>query len=173
MFVILGGRIMSTILKGKVSLDFYQPKYRPGLKDYFLSEEQSKFTGMPLEQIEICHNEEDRYPIIILFDDVPAGFFVLHGWEGVKAYSTNTNALLLRAYSINTSFQGKSIATQSLRLLPGFVKEHFPDKNEVILAVNKVNERAQYVYKQNGFVDKGIRAMGRIGEMHIYHMELE
>lgn len=164
---------MSTIHEGMVSLDFYQQKYMPGLEDYYLSVEQSKFTGMPLEQIEICKNEEDRYPIVILFKGAPAGFFVLHGWEGVKAFSNNKNALLLRAYSINTSFQGKSIATQSLQLLPGFVKEHFPDKNEVILAVNKINERAQYVYKQCGFEDKGIRAMGRIGEMYIYHMNLE
>lgn len=164
---------MSTILDGKVSLDFYQLKHKPGLEDYYLSAEQSKFTGMPLEQIEICQNEDDRYPIVILFNGTPAGFFVLHGWEGVKAFSDNKNALLLRAYSINTSFQGKSIATQSLQLLPEFVKEHFPDKNEVILAVNKINERAQYVYKHCGFEDKGIHAMGRIGEMYIYHMKIE
>lgn len=163
---------MSTINEGKVSLDFYQQKYRHGLVDYYLSAEQSKFTGMPLDQIEICEKEDDRYPIVILYDDLPAGFFVLHGWEGVKDYSDNKNALLLRAYSVNTIFQGKSIATQSLQLLPAFVKEHFPDKNEVILAVNKINERAQYVYKQSGFEDKGIRAMGTIGEMYIYHLEL-
>lgn len=164
---------MSVINEGKVSLDFYQSKYRPGLEDYYLSAEQSKFTGMPLEQIEICQKEEDRYPIVIQYDDVPAGFFVLHGWEGVKAYSDNKNALLLRAYSINTSFQGKSIATQSLKLLPEFVKSHFPDKDEIILAVNKMNERAQYVYKQCGFEDQGIPAMGKIGEMYIFHMNLE
>lgn len=164
---------MAVIKEGKVSLDFYQPKYKASFEDYYLSSEQSRFTGMPLDQIEICQNEEDRYPIVILFDDVPAGFFVLHGWEGVKAYSENRKALLLRAYSINTSFQGKSIATQSLQLLPEFVKKHFPHTNEVILAVNKMNERAQYVYKQCGFQDKGIRAMGKIGEMYIFHMNLE
>lgn len=53
-----------------------------------------------------------------------------------------------------------------------YVREHFPDVNEIILAVNHANIVAQTVYKKGGFVDKGITAMGRKGEMFIYHLDI-
>lgn len=142
------------------------------MEDYFLPDEQMNFTSLPLEAIKKCGQDEERHPIVILYDNKPAGFFVLHGWEGVKEYSDNKEAILLRAYSINYTYQGKGIAKKSLALLPLFVKENFPCKKEIILAVNFNNKTAQQVYQKCGFKDKGIRAMGRKGELLIYHLNL-
>ncbi|MCH1627387.1 hypothetical protein MJG50_18790 [Fredinandcohnia sp. SECRCQ15] len=97
---------------------------------------------------------------------------MLHGWDEVKEYSDNKDAILIRAYSINYTFQGKGIAIKSLSILDSFVKKHFPTKNEMILAVNQSNTIAQHVYLQVGFIDKGIRVMGRNGELFIFHKEL-
>ncbi|MGZ4162343.1 MAG: GNAT family N-acetyltransferase, partial [Neobacillus sp.] len=116
------------------------------MENYFLSEEQIKFTSHPLDAITKCEDEDDPIPIMIFHNDVPAGFFVLHGWNGVQEYSDNERALLLRAYSIDSKYQGKGIAKESLRLLPSFISEHFINKNEIILAVNHKNFVAQYVY---------------------------
>ncbi|WP_306659888.1 GNAT family N-acetyltransferase [Bacillus sp. AFS002410] len=80
--------------------------------------------------------------------------------------------MLLRAYSIDSNFQGKGIAKQSLKLLPDFVKAHFPEKNEIILGVNHKNIAAQHVYLKSGFVDKGVRVMGKKGELFVMHMDL-
>lgn len=155
-----------------VRLEFFQPKYKLDLENYDLSEEQMKFTAHPLQALIPCEKEEGRDPILILSNGEPAGFFVLHGWEGVKEFYGNKQALLLRAYSVDSSFQGKGVAKQSLKMLPTFVKERYTGINEVILAVNFSNHVAQHVYKSSGFVDKGIRAMGRMGEMYILHLEL-
>jgi RimJ/RimL family protein N-acetyltransferase len=155
-----------------VRLAFYQPKYKHQLEQYHLAADQIKFTAHPLDAILTCEIEKDRFSLLILSNDVPAGFFVLHGWEGIKSYSDNKKALLLRAYSINSTFQGRGIAKESLRLLPSFVKEHFPEINEIILAVNYKNFAAQHVYKKSGFIDKGIRAMGNQGELFIMHLNL-
>ena len=163
---------MSIVEKGIVSLVFYKPEYKILLSNYILSKEQQRYTALPIDALQKCESEPDRHPIVIMYGKQPAGFFVLHGWEGVKAFSENKKAILLRAYSINAVFQGKGIASQSMRLLKPFVKEHFTNVNEVILAVNRVNIVAQSVYKKGGFVDKGIRAMGREGEMFIYHLDL-
>lgn len=163
---------MTIVQKEMISLDFYKPEYKTILKDYYLPEEQQRYTPLPLDAIKKCEIENERYPIVILYDKQPAGFFVLHGWEGVKTYSNNKDAILLRAYSVNVSFQGKGIAKNSIQLLPSFVKEHFPNKNEIILAVNKMNKIAQHVYQSGGFLDKGIRKMGRKGELFILNMEL-
>jgi RimJ/RimL family protein N-acetyltransferase len=165
---------MTEILTGtnKVSLEFYKEKYKPNFQNYFLPEEQLNYTSMPLEAVAKSQIEAERFPIVILQNLVPAGFFVLHGWEGVKEYSENKDAILVRAYSINTPHQGKGMAKESLRLLPSFVRKHFPDKNEIILAVNQSNIIAQNVYKKGGFIDKGVRVKGRKGQLFIFHMDL-
>lgn len=164
--------LSQTVQKDIVSLDFYQPIYRSQLEKYHLSEEQKHFTALPLEAIATCEQENDRHPILILSDNTPVGFFVLHGWEGVKNYSDNQDAILLRAYSVDSSMQGKGISKKSLLLLPTFVRKHFPNKNEIILAVNHSNAQAQYIYKKCGFEDKGLRADGRKGELLILHLDL-
>ncbi|WP_442601988.1 GNAT family N-acetyltransferase [Paenibacillus sp. KN14-4R] len=156
----------------QVVLKFYEPHNKKQLENYYLAEEQLQYTSLPLDAIAKCDTDDERHPIVIFHQDQIAGFFVLHGWEGVQMYSDNRDALLLRAYSINTPYQGKGIAKQSLELLPQFLKQNFPDKNEIILAVNQRNIAAQTVYQKTGFIDKGIRAMGRNGSQLILHMQL-
>lgn len=169
------GRTLMTnhiVHKEVVTLDFYKPEYKWQLENYYLPQEQLKYTSLPLDAIAECEKEAGRHPVVILFHHSPAGFFVLHEWEGVKEYSDNRDAILLRAFSVHFSFQGKGIAKQSLMLLPSFVKKHFPNKNEIILAVNHMNKAAQHVYKKSGFKDKGLRVMGKKGELFILHMNL-
>ena len=158
--------------KETVSLEFYIPQFKNALLKYDLLEEQRRFTAFPEDAIEKCKEDPERHPVVILYDNQPAGFFVLHGRSGVMDYSDNQNAMLLRAYSINLSFQGKGIASKSILLLKHFVKEHFTQVDEIILAVNHSNIMAQNVYKKGGFIDLGKRAMGREGEMYIYHLFL-
>ena len=160
-----------TIEKDDVKLIFYQEEFKPELA-YNLPADQANYTGLPLEALEKCKVETDRHPVVILYENRPAGFFVLHGWEGVKLYSDNKDAILLRAYSINPDYQGKGIAKASLMLLPAFVKQHFPDKNEIILGVNFNNSHAQHVYLKTGFIDKGHRIMGTKGEQFVLHLPL-
>ncbi|MRG86018.1 GNAT family N-acetyltransferase [Salinibacillus xinjiangensis] len=163
---------MSTNSTISVTLDFYKEEYKSNLSDYHLSEEQSRYAPVPLKALLQCEEDGTRYPVVILYNGVPAGFFILHGWEGVKAYSDNKDAILLRGYSVNSKFQGKGIAKESLIVLDSFVKREFPSKSEIILAVNHKNKIAQHVYKKGGFVDKGVRVMGRKGELFILHKEL-
>ncbi|WP_079508639.1 GNAT family N-acetyltransferase [Mesobacillus jeotgali] len=159
--------------KGTVSLQFYKSEFRSSLlSDYVLLDQQRRFTALPGDALEKCDEDPDRHPVVIFYENVPAGFFVLHGWEGVKDYTENQTALLLRAYSINLPYQGKGIATASIKLLKPFVKGNFPSVNEIILTVNQSNITAQTVYKRGGFVDRGERVMGREGEMFIYHLNL-
>ena len=158
--------------KVAISLDFFKPEYIALLGDYYLHDNQRKYTALPLDALKKCEMDRERHPVVILYGNEPAGFFVLHGWDGAKEFSDNKNAILLRAYSVNAAFQGKGIANKSMSLLPSFVREHFPSKNEIILAVNHANEIAQKVYLNGGFIDKGTRAMGREGEMFILHLDL-
>ena len=163
---------MPTTAKNMVKLEFYTSNDEPKLESYDLTLQQREFTSSPLEAIKLCEEDHSRFPIVILYKDKLAGFFVLHGWEGVQVYSKNEEAILIRAYSISNEYQGKGIAQTSLQLLAPFVKKHFPEKKEIILAVNHQNTIAQHVYKKCGFVDKGIRVMGRKGEQFVYHKDI-
>jgi len=163
---------MSITKKGVISLEFFKPEYTALLGNYHLQEEQKKYTALPLDALKKCEMDRERHPVVILYGKELAGFFVLHGWDGAKEFSDNKDAILLRAYSVNEAFQGKGIANNSMSLLPFFVREHFPSKNEIILAVNHANEIAQKVYFNGGFIDKGTRVMGREGEMFILHLAL-
>ncbi len=92
--------------------------------------------------------------------------------EGVKPYSENPKAMLLRAFSTDLHHQGKGYAKESLMLLPEFVRAKFPDFNNIVLAVNVKNTAAQSLYKKCGYLDEGIRKMGRKGELVIMNYYL-
>lgn len=163
---------MSITEKEAITLSFFKTEHNALLANYQLNEEQKRYTALPFDALEKCDIDRDRHPVVIHYGNEVGGFFVLHGWGGVKQFSENQDAILLRAYSVNASFQGRGIASNSMSLLPSFVREHFPSKNEIILAVNHSNKIAQHVYLKGGFKDKGNRAMGREGEMFILHMDL-
>ena len=156
-----------------VQLDFYKSEYETLLKNYHLPPEQQGYTSLPSEALLACEQDSERYPVVILFQGQPVGFFVLHGWNGVKVYSENKDAILLRAYSVNQTLQGKGIGKKSIAIVPRFIKEYFPEKRELILAVNHGNEVAQHLYLKAGFIDKGTRVMGKKGEQLVLHMELQ
>ncbi|UOY92423.1 GNAT family N-acetyltransferase [Ectobacillus sp. JY-23] len=156
-----------------ISLAFYQPQYEEQLKAFYLPPHQSDFTVLPYEALQVSQEDEERHPVVILQDGQVAGFFVLHGWGGVQSYSTNTSAMLLRAFSVHPNFQGQGIASEAIQILPKFVREHFPWCDEIVLGVNHANEAAQRVYARNGFVDQGNRVMGRKGEQYVMHMVLK
>jgi len=52
-------------------------------------------------------------------------------------------------------------------LLPEVSKEQFQHINEIVLAVNVKNQVAQTLYKKWGFIDEGVRKMGKKGELII------
>ncbi|WP_075980586.1 GNAT family N-acetyltransferase [Bacillus massilinigeriensis] len=147
-----------------MQLHFYEVKFKGLVEDYQLSEEQLYFTGMPMDCIKQSIKDPDRYSVLTIEEEKLVTFFDLHKNEGAKPYSKNTNSILLRAFSTDFRHQGKGYAKNALTLLPDFVKEHFREMNEIVLAVNVRNEAAQVLYKKCGFIDEGARKIGMKGE---------
>lgn len=160
------------MLNNKIILTGYDAQYDPVLKRFFLPEEQAQFTGMPLEMIRMAKEDHTRKPVVILSGSHPVGFFVLCTGELVFDYTPNHNALLLIAFSINHSEQGKGYAKNGLMGLKDYVKMHFSNKNEVVLAVNGKNISAQKLYEKVGFKDTGKRKRGKNGEQFILSLHL-
>ncbi|MFD2445705.1 GNAT family N-acetyltransferase [Bacillus sp. CGMCC 1.16607] len=156
----------------QIMLCKYDSKYDSTLMHFYLPEEQAQFTGLPLEMLHTAKNDNNRNPIVILNDSEPVGFFVLCTGELVFNYTANPNALLLIAFSINHSNQGRGYAKDGLKQLRNFIVQEFPDKNEVVLAVNCRNVPAQKLYEKVGFADTSKRKIGNNGEQMILSLQL-
>jgi RimJ/RimL family protein N-acetyltransferase len=153
-----------------IRLQFYAPEYLEELNNFRLPTEQLRFTALPINVLESA--EGRHHPTVILDDEVPVGFFILHSSSRVQEYTDNPNAILLTAFSINYNKQGKGFAKRGLSLLKEFTNEQFPSCDEIVLAVNQLNIPAQKLYGQVGFMDTGRRKMGEIGEQMIMSLSL-
>ncbi|KOS64468.1 GNAT family N-acetyltransferase [Lysinibacillus agricola] len=148
-------------------LKFYEEKDDHLIERYTITEAQLRYTMSPKESIELVKQDKNRHAILVLDKDKFVIFFVLHEKEGVKPYSSNEQAILIRAFSTDFYEQGKGYAKAALQLLPDFVVEHFPHINELVLGVNLPNTAAQSLYKKCGFVDEGRRAKGINDELKV------
>lgn len=148
-------------------LKFYEEKDDYLIERYTITEEQLRYTMSPKASIDLVKQDQNRHAILVLNEDKLVTFFVLHEKEGVKPYSSNEQAILIRAFSTDFYEQGKGYAKAALQLLPDFVLEHFPNINELVLGVNQPNIAAQSLYKKCGFVDEGRLATGFKGEIKV------
>lgn len=91
-----------------VALSFYKPEHADGLNGFVLSEEDKKFTALPKDVLPQALVIRDRYPTVILKEDRPVGFFILHtSKETIAPYSNNVSAILLSALSLHAPYQEK------------------------------------------------------------------
>ncbi|MFS0687806.1 GNAT family protein [Sporosarcina sp. 179-K 8C2 HS] len=150
-----------------VELKHFLSEHSEGLNSFELPEEQAQFTSLPNKFFEVT---EGQNRIVILSENEPVGFFLLHSTERIKEYSNNPNAILLT--SVNQAKQGKGYAKQAMLLLSDFVKSEFPNCDEIVLAVNHRNIPAKRLYSSVGFKDTGQRKIGPIGEQFIMSLPL-
>jgi RimJ/RimL family protein N-acetyltransferase len=152
-----------------VELKHFSNEYLDVLNSFELPEEQVQFTALPNKILEAT---EGQHRIVILSENEPVGFFLLHSTERVKEYSDNSKAMLLTALSVNHAKQGKGYAKQGMLLLSDFVKSEFPNCDEIVLVVNHKNLPAQQLYLKVGFQDTGKRKIGPIGEQFIMNLSV-
>ncbi|ARF17769.1 GNAT family N-acetyltransferase [Sporosarcina ureae] len=154
-------------LRQTVKLEKYNPEFLKALREFELPTEKAQYTAFPAVILEKL--TDDQYPIVILSNDEPVGFFLLQSTDRVKEFTDNPRALLLTALSIDNSKQGKGFAKEAMNLIKQFVNQELPEYDEIILAVNHKNIPAQNLYKRVGFSDTGKRKIGKIGEQFIFN----
>lgn len=140
-----------------------------GLLAFELPDDQVKFTALPSKVLDA---QEGQFPIVIVEDDNPVGFFMLHSTSRVMEYSNNPNAMLLTAFSIDYINQGRGFAKQGLRLLKKYIQNQFPNCDEIVLGVNHQNIAAQNLYIGVGFQDTGRRVIGSLGEQYVMSLRI-
>ncbi|MBB4807894.1 RimJ/RimL family protein N-acetyltransferase [Chryseobacterium defluvii] len=166
-------KIFTTI--NMTSLRLYRPEDLPSLS-YTLDEVQSSFTALSQFALEKIYERSDglAFPITILYENVPAGFFVLDFGDDKLELTDNSKSALVRSLSVNPHFQGKGIGTEAMRQIPGFLKAYFPDRQteEVVLAVNFKNTSAYRLYLKAGYQDHGKTRVWKDSFQHLLSMKL-
>jgi RimJ/RimL family protein N-acetyltransferase len=149
----------------------------PDLRDRLLAlaarPEQERFTGRLAETLPAAEADPDREPVAILEDGEPVGFFVLHRGPGAGALTPEPRDVLLRAFLVDATAQGRGIATRALAALPGFVDARLPGVRRIVLTVNVENPVAIRTYRRAGFADSGaLYHGGAAGAQHVFELWL-
>lgn len=146
-------------------LEFYNPKWEIKVREFKLDETQKKFVALPDSVLDTSLEDQKRHPVIILLNQEPVGFFVLHESEEIQSLTNSSNVILLRAFSIDRKYQGKGFSKLALHILPEFVQTYFPHINEIVLAVHEENEVAKRLYEKSGFKFNNITKIGKKTEL--------
>lgn len=134
----------------------YNPELKSVVENIEVKAEDRKFTRTPLHNIELAQEDEERHSIVVLDDEERCvGYFVLHEGSGVAPYSSNPKALFFRSFSIDARYRGQGYGTATMRELPQFVKNHYPEVNEICLTVNTDNDIAQRLYQRLNYTIQG------------------
>lgn len=142
-----------------VTLKEYHAFHYEDLISYELAPEQARYTRQPWQWFD-CHTlmtEPGMRAISILYRDRAVGFFILDRGYDKFNYTDNSQAILLRSFSINPRYQGKGIASQAMKksVIEPIIYNISPKYNEIVLAVNPYNLSAYHLYKKCGFQSAG------------------
>ncbi|MEK4008821.1 GNAT family N-acetyltransferase [Paenibacillus sp. FSL H3-0333] len=151
-----------------ISLFMYKDRHEQTFRDQLLSfqlpAEQAQFTRLPEETLQDLREDAGKAGVVIAHEERAVGFFILHTGEGISNfYQDYEGAVLLRAFLMDYASQGRGFAKAAMALLPDFIRRHYPEARQMVLAVNERNTAASQLYLRAGFQDHGLRRSGSKG----------
>lgn len=157
-----------------ISLEFFKPEEHLSGVSYSLDESQLRFTASATQALQSIEERDDNkaFPITILENNVPAGFFVLDFGNDKLELTDNENSVLVRSLSINPHMQGRGIGKIAMMLIDDFVRKNFKQCDEIVLAVNQKNDSAYYIYLKAGYIFDGKTRIGRSGPQYLMYKKL-
>lgn len=158
-----------------LTLEFYNKQKHYSDLLYDLDEVQASFTSTFAHALERTKNapEDTAFIITVLKNDSPSGFFVLDFGEDKWELSENPNCVLFRSFSINPKFQGQGLGKEAVLKTEDFLQKHFPECDEIVLAVNEKNIPAKQLYLKCGYKDEGKTRVGAKGRQFILNKKLK
>ena len=150
-----------------MKIRFYRSSDREVLQSYHLTD--LRFTNHPSQAVA---DLENRYAILGLEEHQIVTFLILDAREEKYTYGGQPESLLLRSFSTDEGFRMRGYGSQTLKLLPEFIREHFPMYKSSILGVNERNQVASYLYRETGFSKQPQRILGPAGWQEVYELKI-
>jgi GNAT superfamily N-acetyltransferase len=119
-----------------------------------------------LADVALCPDSE---PMAILYGDTPVGYYRIEPRaRSVANHDFALPTLGLRAFFIDTHWQGRGFGTLALATLITDLAERHPPARLLVLTVNHKNHAALRLYLRAGFHDSGeLYHGGRSGPQHL------
>ena len=150
-----------------MKIRFYRSSDRDALQSYQLTD--LRFTSHPKKAVADLKN---RYAILGLVENQIVTFLILDAGEEKYTYGGQPDSLLLRSFSTDEGFQMRGYGSETLKLLPDFIREHLPMYKSIILGVNERNQVASYLYRESGFSKQPRRILGPAGWQEVYELKI-
>ena len=150
-----------------MQIRFYRSSDWKALQSYHLT--NLRFTSHPRQAVA---DLENRYAILGLVENQIVTFLILDAGEEKYTYGGQPDSLLLRNFSTDEGFQIRGYGSQTLKLLPDFIREHLPMYKSIILGVNERNQVASYLYWETGFSKQPQRILGPAGWQEVYELKI-
>lgn len=127
---------------------------------------------LPIEEQLVQQRAGEHFQLLCQQEQL-VGCFILDNDYGRYHAFAKANDLGLRGFFIAAAAQGQGYAKAALQQLPGYVQQHFPDVQRLILTVNCRNTVAHQLYQATGFQDSGsLYHGGPSGPQHVMWREL-
>ncbi|WP_294302822.1 N-acetyltransferase [uncultured Chryseobacterium sp.] len=151
-----------------VKLQFFKTEDFAGV-NYTLDETQLQYTSSAANALKRINDRNAglEFPVTIFDTEIPVGFFTLDFGGDKMELTDNPNSVLLRSLSINPEMQGKGIGKAAMIRIDDFIREHFRDCHEIVLAVNQNNVFAYRLYEKVGYRYEGKIRIGRSGPQYL------
>ena len=150
-----------------MKIRFYRSSDRQALQAYQLT--NLRFTSHPKEAVA---DLENRYAILGLEEDQIVTFLILDAGEEKYTYGGQSDSMIHRSFSTDEGFQMRGYGSETLKLLPDFIREHLPMYKSIILGVNERNQVASYLYRETGFSKQPRRILGQAGWQEVYELKI-
>ena len=145
----------------------YRSSDGDALQSYHLTD--LRFSNHPNQAVS---DLENRYAILGLAEHQIITFLILDAGEKKFTYGGQPDSLLLRSFSTDEDFRMRGYGSQTLKLLPDFIREHLPMYKSIILGVNERNQVASYLYRETGFSKQPQRILGPAGWQEVYELKI-
>ncbi|MFF0831187.1 GNAT family N-acetyltransferase [Brevibacillus sp. NPDC003359] len=150
----------------------YEKSDYTSIQAYHLPKEQAIYTTMPVDVIEASQSNSDQQPYVVFDQGQLIGCFALFTPHTGNPYTPNEQAIIFKSFSIDSRHQKKGYALRVFQGLAHIAREHYLERNEIVLTVHHTNTPAIQLYKKAGLVDQGWRFAGEYGEELIFHLDL-
>lgn len=136
--------------------------------------EQEVFSSYATRTLPEADADPQRTPFAVLAAGAPVGFGVLdRGGTLALLTEQSATAVLLRAFYLDASAQGRGLGRAAVAALPTLVTRVAPDATRVLLTVNVANPAAIRAYLAGGFTDTGRQYLGGgVGPQHVLELAL-
>lgn len=129
-----------------------------------ISDQQLNFTGPTKSAVELAEDSDgqDLVGLAIIVDPVVVGLLLLKRRSKALLW-VPVNAAAVSAFRIDLRHQSQGFGTRALDLVPGWVKQNWPESQSLVLAVDEPNTAAIRSYIKAGWTDDGITVRGSVG----------